>query len=128
MNLEGNLYMEGNDLVICIDGRIWKRKQIRRGIRDNAGYEEYNDAVYRFLQDHGIMEYPRYHQKVWMAFTQHYVERKRMLDVDNMETKPFIDAISMYLMEDDSPEQCAIILDGKLDDREYLEIRISSYV
>ena len=125
--LEGSIEKKDGVLVITIDGRIWKRKQIHRGRPDNAGYEDYLDAVYRFFAENRIFDYPRYREKVWISFIQHYDKRERMLDVDNMEIKPFVDAVCMYLLPDDSPEQCAVTLDGLPDQKEFLEIRIFPY-
>jgi len=64
---------------------------------------------------------------VWISFTQHYADQRRMLDVDNMDIKPIIDAICLYLLPDDSPSHCAIMLDEQLDREEFLKIRIFSY-
>lgn len=127
MNLDGNILVKNNILIINIEGRIWKRKQICRNIEGNAGYEEYIDAVYNFFSKNMPDEHLHYHQKVLISFTQHYSEKRRMLDADNMEVKPFIDAICMYFLDDDSPEQCAIMLDGVADEREYLVIKIAPY-
>lgn len=127
MKLEGNITTENDILTIRMDGRIWKRKQILRGRQENAGYEAYIDAVNQFFEENELFKYPCYHEKVWISFTQHYADQRRVLDVDNMDIKPIIDAICLYLLPDDSPGHCAVMLDGQLDWKEFLEIRIFPY-
>ena len=127
MELEGNITTENDILTIRMDGRIWKKKQILRGGQTNVGYEAYIDAVNQFFEENELFRYPRYHEKVWISFTQHYADQRRMLDVDNMDIKPIIDAICLYLLPDDSPIHCAVLLDGQLDQEEFLEIRIFPY-
>ena len=127
MKLEGNIATENGILIIRMDGRIWKRKQILRGRQENAGYEAYIDAVNQFFEENELFKYPCYHEKVWISFTQHYADQRRVLDVDNMDIKPIIDAICLYLLPDVSPGHCAVMLDGQLDQKEFLEIRIFPY-
>ena len=66
----------------------------------------------------------RYREKVRISFIQHYAPGAPVLDADNMEVKPFIDAICIYLLDDDSIEQCCLSLDGVIDGNDFLEIII----
>lgn len=116
---------KSNDLIrIRIDGRIRRRQQSVRGESPGTGYEKYVKSVFDLLSELGSGEYKRYREKVQISFIQHYASTQSMLDADNMEVKPFIDAICLYLLDDDSPEHCFLVLDGIVDGSDWLEITI----
>ena len=65
-----------------------------------------------------------YCEKVVLVFLNHYPEEVMAKDHDNMETKPFIDAIAAYGLPGDDPKWCAHYMDYILDGENYTEIYV----
>lgn len=126
--LSGNIFQSGDTVRIQVDGRIRKRKQSSRSQSPGTGYESYNTAVFDLMTDLCSKRCRRYREKVRITFIQHYAPGAPVLDADNMEVKPFIDAICIYLLDDDSIEQCCLSLDGAIDGNDFLEIIIQPVV
>lgn len=122
--LTGTFFMDDDTIRILVDGRIRRRTRTDHGKSSGIGYEAYHEAVFNLLSELGGEKYMRYREKVRISFVQHYAPDTPMLDADNMEVKPFIDAICLFLLDDDSVEQCSLSLDGIVDGRDFLEILI----
>ena len=120
--LSGEIFQSGDTVRIYVKGRIRKRKQSNRAQSPGAGYESYNAAVFDLITELCSKECKRYREKVRISFIQHYALNTPVLDADNMEVKPYIDAICIYLLDDDSIEQCCLSLDGVIDGDDWLEI------
>lgn len=63
-----------------------------------------------------------YDDKVVICFIHFYKNEDRLVDLDNMETKPIIDLITAYTLLDDSPKYCSLYMDYKISDNEHTEV------
>lgn len=82
----------------------------------------YNEA-FRKEFEHG--KFKLFNEKVVMIFFHHFDQKRGAVpDTDNLETKPIIDIISLYVLRDDSHEYMCHFVDAIEDDRDYTEIII----
>lgn len=65
-----------------------------------------------------------YKEKVVIAVIHHYDSSTRMLDHDNFEVKPVVDAIASILLIDDSPKYVSYYINHVEDEKTFSEIRI----
>lgn len=80
-------------------------------------------ALLRFFTGKPIARFPESVIVLRHVFTpEDPTNRKR--DYDNVETKFVIDAVAMYLLEDDSPEQCEVFHCTALDQEASLDIYV----
>ncbi len=63
-----------------------------------------------------------YDEKVVICFIHFYKNNDRLVDLDNMETKPIIDLIQAYTLLDDSPKYCSLYMDYKIAKEEHTEV------
>lgn len=81
------------------------------------------EAAFRKEFEYG--KFQIYGDKVCLIFLHHYDRSKKVVpDTDNLETKPIIDIIALYLLRDDSYEYMSHYVDAVEDDRSYTEIII----
>lgn len=81
------------------------------------------EAAFRKEFEYG--KFQIYGEKVCLIFLHHYDREKKVVpDTDNLETKPIIDIIALYLLRDDSYEYMSHYVDAVEDDRSYTEIII----
>lgn len=66
----------------------------------------------------------QYNEPVVVAFIHHYSAKEEMVDHDNLLYKPFIDAISVIFLKNDSPRQCAHFMDYMMDRETFSEVYI----
>lgn len=64
----------------------------------------------------------RFNERALFCFVHHYSKDIRTKDYDNLESKPFIDLLATYFLENDDPEHLALYYDYKQDDADYTEI------
>lgn len=98
------------------------RRQMRYYYDADRWKNAYNEA-FRKEFEHG--KFKIFDQKVVMIFFHHFDRNRRVVpDTDNLETKPIIDIISLYVLRDDSHEYMSHYVDAIEDDRDYTEIII----
>lgn len=94
----------------------------KRGVESYASCIPYIRAFYKDAKTklQGI----HYDTPVVLAFIHHYVEENDMVDHDNLLYKPFIDAISVSLLENDGPRQCSHFMGHMMDSSTFSEIYV----
>jgi hypothetical protein len=89
--------------------------------------KDHNDTCASFLegfyQEAAKMNL-HYTDPVVLKFIHHYQNEGDMCDHDNYDIKPFIDAICVNFLPDDSPKWCAYYMDYVMDDENFSEIII----
>lgn len=92
------------------------------------GRFSYNSAPYKkavkstfhsFFKDRKKI---RYEKPVLVHFILHYEDKSKMRDNDNVEPKPIIDEISYYMIGDDSPLNVSLMIEGKVDGKNMVEV------
>ena len=108
--------------IICVRfGRLLPHRE-KRGVETYTSSAPYIRAFYREAETKLKNIY--YKEPVIFAFIHHYATDKDIVDHDNLVYKPFIDAISVFVLKDDSPRQCAHYMDFKMDNKTFSEIRV----
>lgn len=89
--------------------------------------KDHNDTCASFLE--GFYQEAakinlHYTDPVVLKFIHHYQNESDMCDHDNYDIKPFIDAICVNFLPDDSPKWCAYYMDYVMDNKNFSEIII----
>ncbi len=108
---------EKNHIFKCIiPGRLNRRPHVN-GVSSQKQVTGYDLAKYKqdiiesfnsYFKDHVIL----FDRRVDVIITSHYNDMNHMVDYDNLEIKPIIDAISRNMLVDDNPMCCRLILDA----------------
>lgn len=94
----------------------------KRGVETYTSSIPYIRAFYKAAKER--LQGISYSEPVVLAFLHHYAANEDMVDHDNLIYKPFIDAISVSLLKDDSPRQCSHFMGHVMDDHTFSEIYI----
>lgn len=130
LGIEFDLDQENNIFKCRIPGRLNRRPHINSqgGLTQVATYDmarykqDIIDSFNSYFKDHIII----FNRRVDIIITSHYNDMDRMVDYDNMEIKPVIDAISRNALVDDNPMCCRLIMDAVFDktEDEYTEVTV----
>lgn len=93
----------------------------KRGVESYASSLPYIRAFYKAAED---LQEIHYDTPVVLAFLHHYAAEEEMVDHDNLLYKPFIDAVSVLLLKNDSPRQCSHFMGHVMDDSSFTEIYV----
>lgn len=93
----------------------------KRGVETYKCSIPYIKALYKESEKINNIQY---NTPVVLAFIHHYAEKEDMVDHDNLLYKPFIDAVSVLFLKNDSPRQCSHFMDYMMDCKTFSEIYI----
>lgn len=93
----------------------------KRGVESYASSIPYIRAFYKAAED---LQGMHYDTPVVLVFLHHYAAEEEMVDHDNLLYKPFIDAISVLLLKNDSPRQCSHFMGHMMDNCSFTEIYV----
>lgn len=94
-------------------------------VRDNA--KQIFSHEFSRLEEKGCFD-KVFDCKVDIIYENYYVNQSLMIDNDNIDTKGFTDAISTYLLKDDSPLYCNLIVKGLIGDTNHTEVIVKPSV
>lgn len=117
-------YEEGGILCITLPYRLPKKENVHyfAGIQPNI-YLSFQKCLEKEFSNGKF----RIHDKrAAIVITSIYRQRSNnILDYDNMIIKPYIDAISMYMLVDDSPDYYSLHMNFRFsEENDYTEIRV----
>lgn len=116
--------MEENDTCSIKFGQLLPHKP-KRGckVKDNNDIcNAYLEGFYKEMQK--FKDIPEYTEPVVICFIHHYKSERDMVDHDNYDIKPFIDAICVKFLHDDGPKWCSYYMDYVMDNASFSEIKI----
>lgn len=115
-----NISLNG-EIVNIRFGNLLPHKE-KRGMESYASSLPYIRAFYK--ESKTKLQDIHYDIPVVLAFIHHYVEENEMVDHDNLLYKPFIDAISVSILKNDSPRQCSHFMGHMMDSSTFSEIYV----
>ncbi len=116
--------MEGERLHIVFPSLLPRR------INNNSVKTVYTSSDIRQLYEPSFRRFFEngkhviYSKKAAIIYTHYFSSRKEFKDHDNFETKIITDLITGSLLLDDSPKNCAIVMDYKMGDKSHTEVDV----
>ena len=121
---EDNLYhMILDDLIPHRITYSMSGKKLKYDYLRSEVYSGYKKAMVLYEKEHTMSKAK---ELTYALFVNYFAKGDRIADLDNLDQKPFIDAIKEYLLKDDSPKYLRFIMEYKVGKKTHTEVYIGN--